>query len=489
MTMSDVPDKNAFTPEVLTPFDVRHKPMPAPAVGVFDTPLVKVCINSEWASHLDGLLDRLLYRDAWTGTDAEIDDAIDQVRAFVGTLGQPTVDVCEEPQLQVRQNPALPCKLEYSADAGVTWIEFADLQLCPPLIRKTAQGQIEIFYDNGTGFGWYEVDDGPTPTTPFDGYHPTKPMLVQTNDECTAAANAAYVIRKTYESASQVLAGTILEQIAAKIIEIGGVLLTLTGATIGPDLLATVAGTAYVAQSAFGIVAFDDGTFHELVCIFDDNISGSVGNWTFNGAGITSALNAKIAANPAVWTLIKILCDFVGVPGLEIASKTTFYASYNCAAGLSVEKMGIFTDWTPRNNNGTWQIFAGTPTPASIGLMKATLIDPLSVAGAAVNPTNTAVAAGYMAVVYPAGNLDNATRNWWLYNPFFYNATTALAAIRAIVGDPTYTPARLGGIGNPVADAFPPGIFIQTNWQTHTSATVRVHMTQEYWGVRSFPAC
>ena len=70
------------------PFDTRYDPAPVPAAGVFDSPTVWVCINTHWASHLDGLLERLLYPDAWSGTELEIDSAIQQVGELLIKLAE-----------------------------------------------------------------------------------------------------------------------------------------------------------------------------------------------------------------------------------------------------------------------------------------------------------------------------------------------------------------------------------------------------------------
>lgn len=81
------------------PYDVRLTPAPVPSAGVFDSPRVQLCINSEWAGHIDGLLERLLWRDAWRGTEAEIDNAIAQVEQLFQVLAQ--ISDCGEGSLQL----------------------------------------------------------------------------------------------------------------------------------------------------------------------------------------------------------------------------------------------------------------------------------------------------------------------------------------------------------------------------------------------------
>lgn len=67
-----------FQPDT-PPIDPRYSPVPIPTAGVFDSPTVVLCINAEWASHLDGLLGRLLHPNAWIGTEEEKEAAIQEV--------------------------------------------------------------------------------------------------------------------------------------------------------------------------------------------------------------------------------------------------------------------------------------------------------------------------------------------------------------------------------------------------------------------------
>lgn len=113
-----------FTPEVLRPFDVRHRPLPVPTPDVFDSPRVYLCVNGAWASHVDGVLERLLFRDAWAGTDSEVQRAIEQIRALLAALGGNggcmTITA-------IRING---CNLEVQYDGGETWFIVGDMTSC-----------------------------------------------------------------------------------------------------------------------------------------------------------------------------------------------------------------------------------------------------------------------------------------------------------------------------------------------------------------------
>lgn len=75
-----------FEPDLLAPVAPRKQPLPVPSSGVFDAPLVQVCVNAKWLAHVDGCLEALLENDAWTGTDGEIYEAIQQVMELLSTF-------------------------------------------------------------------------------------------------------------------------------------------------------------------------------------------------------------------------------------------------------------------------------------------------------------------------------------------------------------------------------------------------------------------
>lgn len=77
----------AFNPELNRPFDPRHVPVRIPTSGIDDAPFFCLKINQQWFGHISGILDRLAYRDAWRGTDAEIQAAIDKINAIIARIG------------------------------------------------------------------------------------------------------------------------------------------------------------------------------------------------------------------------------------------------------------------------------------------------------------------------------------------------------------------------------------------------------------------
>ncbi len=116
-----------FTPEMLSPFDVRHRPFPVPASDVFDSPTVCVQVNGAWASHVDGVLERLLYRDAWAGTDSEIERAIGEVRRLLAALGESAP--CEDSMAIVAMR-VNGCDLQVQYSGDPAWYTVGDLTSC-----------------------------------------------------------------------------------------------------------------------------------------------------------------------------------------------------------------------------------------------------------------------------------------------------------------------------------------------------------------------
>ncbi len=66
---------------------------PVPSAGVFDAPGIRLCLNTQWASHLDGLLGQLLNRCLWAGSETDVDAALQEVNKLLVKLAE--VGDCE----------------------------------------------------------------------------------------------------------------------------------------------------------------------------------------------------------------------------------------------------------------------------------------------------------------------------------------------------------------------------------------------------------
>lgn len=98
-------------PEIIRPYDVRLNPIAAPTAGIFDAPQMVICVNQDWVGHIAGTLERLLYRDAWLGTEEQQETAILQIEALLASFAMCSV---------VRDIRMADCGLEVNRD-GETW--------------------------------------------------------------------------------------------------------------------------------------------------------------------------------------------------------------------------------------------------------------------------------------------------------------------------------------------------------------------------------
>lgn len=136
-----------------SPFDPRYTPIPVPGVGVFDSPSVRVCLNVRWRSHVAGLLGRLTYRDAWEGSEAEIDEAIEQTERLIAGMAIENQCEAEVPGITgIRLNGEV---LEYTFD-GLTWLSAGDV------IEPGQDGASAEMRRTSTAIQWRQDDDNPT---------------------------------------------------------------------------------------------------------------------------------------------------------------------------------------------------------------------------------------------------------------------------------------------------------------------------------------
>lgn len=154
-------------PEMLRPYDPRHTPLPPPTEDVCAGPVVNVCMNVSWWSHVSGMIARLAYRDAWQGTEDEIDSAIESVYKILN-VGEPSMSCgcgCKGEPNRTRVTP--DGKYQVSYDGGETWEDGSDFDprvtapRLPPLPgadsdskRCQAAGNVEFhFQDHANQIG------------------------------------------------------------------------------------------------------------------------------------------------------------------------------------------------------------------------------------------------------------------------------------------------------------------------------------------------
>jgi hypothetical protein len=68
------------------PYDPRFRPIAPPETGIFDEPRVSICINVKWMAHIDGVIDRLMWLDAWAGSQEDKERAVGEITKLVGAI-------------------------------------------------------------------------------------------------------------------------------------------------------------------------------------------------------------------------------------------------------------------------------------------------------------------------------------------------------------------------------------------------------------------
>lgn len=116
----------------LFPYDPRFRPIAPPETDIFDAPTVQICVNVKWAGHIEGLLDRLLWRDAWLGEFDTQEWAIAQIRKLLVLIMRRNPCGDDDMPYLLRQNPSNACQLQQSVDGGVSWTLAFDYSLCAP---------------------------------------------------------------------------------------------------------------------------------------------------------------------------------------------------------------------------------------------------------------------------------------------------------------------------------------------------------------------
>lgn len=115
-----------LNPDVLYPYDTRPHPHAAPETDIFECPYYCFQVNTLWWSHIEGVLERLCYDDAWTGTDEEKTRAIYMINKLRAEATEAKMGCNDggggtnagEPVLKrINSNG----DMEISTDGGITW--------------------------------------------------------------------------------------------------------------------------------------------------------------------------------------------------------------------------------------------------------------------------------------------------------------------------------------------------------------------------------
>jgi len=73
-------------------YDPRYTPSPVIGVDPFAEPTYSLTLNADWWSHIEGVIERLAWRDAWIGdTEEQQQQAVDDVIKILDAIASPKV--------------------------------------------------------------------------------------------------------------------------------------------------------------------------------------------------------------------------------------------------------------------------------------------------------------------------------------------------------------------------------------------------------------
>jgi len=289
-------------PEVVNPEDRRCFTIPVPDdpqhIAAFRGALLNLCSAMNWQD--------------------DTEHTAKDVAAVWRTIYE-EVEACIMAVTDVRQNEELPCILEKQIDEG-EYVEFANLQLCPPRIR-TNEGKLQ-WWD---GTQWVDVPGEGDER--FEGeYDPPfpDPPTGETGN-CLAAENLTALLQQQVTEWSTALnAGAIAL----------GIVTIITGVLTAffiPWATVAVLGfaTTLIGLGASGIdAAFTSTVYDRFKCIINCH-AASDGSITV--AEYDEIIEEIQAESGVAWDLIEVWIGFFGNVGLNRAATSAGITDGDCS--------------------------------------------------------------------------------------------------------------------------------------------------------------
>lgn len=289
--------------------------------------LIPVPDDPQFISMLVGHIDQLKYSASFARDGTKTGASIVARRWQEALDSQPLITVNCEGEItmfNVRQNTTDPCILEKSTDGGATWVEWADLTLCPPNVVLSSDGTKILWLCPNCGPGgtpeWV-----PVPMPGVEDYDPAfddpqtpveEGWVEPGNDPaCVYAANLVEAFKSIYERLDFALqTGTLstVVYIEAMLQVVAKRMLTKKAKEI-LDLLAGTSVFSYAEWNADYTATDWQEMIDKLACFYQED--GTVSRATFD-----TELACLDDMTGPIWTVTKAIIALVGTNGLNNAA-------------------------------------------------------------------------------------------------------------------------------------------------------------------------
>lgn len=286
---------------------------------VTETDMVSVCFNKAYLPFILGALAVYTYDDAFNLDNSPEQAAVQRFYTLIGIFAA-AIEDCGMFDFDVRQNEDEPCILEKFVDGE--WVQFANLRLCPPLVRLNINFEIEISFDNGET--WETLTDNPIPPIPepLPGYDPL----------CLASASVVVAIDETYKEIRRLFQDEVsVYTIAAAAISLIGTFIFFPPAL---PYVITFFTELYALLSEITDDELDDETKEELKCILLNNGEVIDGAAHFNFDAVVDEVNSRWGLlDVNIWAAIEYILRVIQPGGLDMAGSTGVATDETCACG------------------------------------------------------------------------------------------------------------------------------------------------------------
>lgn len=279
---------------------------------------LSLCINRQYLPYLLGAISPLTFPDFYTGTSDEqalAANYFQQVFYMLISAGE-----CVLP-FDVRQNTENPCILEKSDDGGDTWTPFANLQLCPPLLKLGQGGVVETSSDGGETYAPIE------PAPPI----PQPPPPVGQDQLCIACQNTVNAMSALYDQTKTYFT----DGVNVIIVVTGVISLVAILFFIPLDFPAALTAFTELWGIMTELVGFDFSSDDQatFLCVLYENATLTDGVVSYNFTAVQDDVNGRwspLSFNQ--WTLLSYLLAVIGSDGLNNSATVQSATSADCGS-------------------------------------------------------------------------------------------------------------------------------------------------------------